>query len=60
MAIAFYSLGTFDVTGLVERKVSPSDRENWKVWIWDQYAGKFGAILAAAAAAAAALTIVRV
>jgi len=37
MAIAFYCLGTLDVTGLAEQKISPTDRESWKEWIWDQH-----------------------
>ena len=40
MAIAFYCLGTLDVTGVAERQISPTDRESWKEWIWDQYVGK--------------------
>ena len=39
MAIAFYSLGTLDVTGMTERQISPTDRKSWKEWIWDQYVG---------------------
>jgi hypothetical protein len=41
MAIGFYCLGTLDVTGFAERKITRSDREGWKAWIWDQYVGKF-------------------
>jgi len=37
MAIAFYCLGTLDVTGLAEQKISHVDRDSWKEWIWDQY-----------------------
>lgn len=37
MAIAFYSLGTLDVTNMAERQISPTDRKSWKEWIWDQY-----------------------
>ena len=40
MAIAFYCLGTLDVTGLTEQKISPTDRQSWKEWIWDQYVGE--------------------
>jgi hypothetical protein len=40
MAIAFYCLGTLDVTSMVERQISPTDRKSWKEWIWDQYVGK--------------------
>jgi hypothetical protein len=40
MAIAFYCLGTLDVTGIAERQISPTSRKSWKEWIWDQYAGK--------------------
>ncbi len=40
MAIAFYCLGTLDVTGMAERQISPTDRKSWKEWIWDQYVGK--------------------
>jgi hypothetical protein len=40
MAIAFYSLGTLDVTSMAERQISPTDRKSWKEWIWDQYVGK--------------------
>ena len=40
MAIAFYCLGTLDVTGVAERQISPTDRESWKEWIWDQYVGE--------------------
>jgi hypothetical protein len=40
MAIAFYCLGTLDVTSLAQRQISPTDRESWKEWIWDQYVGK--------------------
>lgn len=40
MAIAFYSLGTLDVTSMTERQISPTDRKSWKEWIWDQYVGK--------------------
>lgn len=40
MAIAFYCLGTLDVTSMVERQISPTDRQSWKEWIWDQYVGK--------------------
>jgi len=40
MAVAFYCLGTLDVTGMVERQISPTDRKSWKEWIWDQYAGE--------------------
>jgi geranylgeranyl transferase type-1 subunit beta len=36
MAIAFYCLGTLDVTGMAERQISPTDRKSWKEWIWDQ------------------------
>lgn len=39
MAIAFYCLGTLDLTGHAERKMSTTDRENWKEWIWAQYIG---------------------
>ncbi|KAH9983703.1 terpenoid cyclases/protein prenyltransferase alpha-alpha toroid [Russula compacta] len=39
MAIAFYCLGTLDVTGLAEHKMSPTDRESWREWIWSQYIG---------------------
>ncbi|KAI9509992.1 terpenoid cyclases/protein prenyltransferase alpha-alpha toroid [Russula earlei] len=37
MAIAFYCLGTLDLTGSAEHRISPTDRESWKEWIWDQY-----------------------
>jgi len=37
MAIAFYCLGTLDLTGLTEQKISPTDRQSWKEWIWNQY-----------------------
>jgi hypothetical protein len=40
MAIAFYCLGTLDVTGFAERKISSTDRTSWKEWIWDQYVGE--------------------
>ena len=40
MAISFYCLGTLDVTGLTEQKISPTDRQSWKEWIWDQYVGE--------------------
>ena len=40
MAIAFYCLGTLDVTSMAERQISPTDRKSWKEWIWDQYVGK--------------------
>ncbi|KAH8982280.1 terpenoid cyclases/Protein prenyltransferase [Lactarius akahatsu] len=40
MAIAFYCLGTLDLTGSAERKISTTDRENWTEWIWAQYVGK--------------------
>jgi geranylgeranyl transferase type-1 subunit beta len=40
MAIAFYCLSTLDLTGHLERKMSTTDRENWKEWIWAQYIGK--------------------
>ena len=40
MAIAFYCLGTLDVTGVAERQISPTDRKSWKEWIWDQYVGR--------------------
>jgi hypothetical protein len=40
MAIAFYCLGTLDVTGSAEQKISPTDRESWKEWIWDQHVGE--------------------
>jgi hypothetical protein len=40
MAIAFYSLGTLDVTSMAERQISPTDRKSWKEWIWDQYVGE--------------------
>jgi len=40
MAIAFYCLGTLDLTGLTEQKISPTDRQSWKEWIWDQYVGE--------------------
>jgi hypothetical protein len=40
MAIAFYCLGTLDVTSMAERQISPTDRQSWKEWIWDQYVGK--------------------
>ncbi len=39
MAIGFYCLGTLDLTGYAERKITPTDRENWKKWIWAQYIG---------------------
>lgn len=39
MAIAFYCLSTMDITGYTEKKISPTDRENWREWIWAQYAG---------------------
>ncbi|KAI9442975.1 terpenoid cyclases/Protein prenyltransferase [Lactarius indigo] len=39
MAIAFYCLGTLDLTGSAERKISTTDRENWTEWIWAQYVG---------------------
>ncbi|KAI0298124.1 terpenoid cyclases/Protein prenyltransferase [Multifurca ochricompacta] len=42
MAIAFYCLGTLDVTNYAERKISSTDRESWKEWIWDQYVGERG------------------
>jgi hypothetical protein len=29
-----------DITGYTEKKISPTDRENWREWIWAQYAGK--------------------
>jgi hypothetical protein len=40
MAVVFYCLGTLDVTGLAEQKISPTDRSSWKEWIWDQYVGE--------------------
>ena len=40
MAVAFYCLGTIDVTGMAERQISPTDRKSWKEWIWDQYVGE--------------------
>jgi geranylgeranyl transferase type-1 subunit beta len=40
MAIAFYCLGTLDVTSMTERQISPTDRQSWKEWIWDQYVGE--------------------
>ncbi|KAI0060411.1 terpenoid cyclases/Protein prenyltransferase [Artomyces pyxidatus] len=39
MAISFYCLGTLDITGLVDQKITDTDRESWKEWIWDQQAG---------------------
>jgi len=25
---------------LTEQKISPTDRQSWKEWIWDQYVGE--------------------
>ncbi|KAH9970682.1 hypothetical protein BGW80DRAFT_1327147 [Lactifluus volemus] len=33
MTIGFYCLGTLDVPGFAERKITKSDREGWKAWI---------------------------
>jgi hypothetical protein len=44
MAVVFYCLGTLDVTGLAEQKISPTDRTSWKEWIWDQYVGEKSAL----------------
>ena len=45
MAIAFYCLGTLDLTGHLERKMSTTDRENWTEWIWAQYVGTLRSFL---------------
>ncbi|KAI0258818.1 terpenoid cyclases/protein prenyltransferase alpha-alpha toroid [Gloeopeniophorella convolvens] len=38
MAVAFYCLGTLDLTGLAPRRISETDRASWRAWIWEQYA----------------------
>jgi len=39
MALAFYCLGTMDLYGMLDRKLSDTDRASWKDWIWAQQAG---------------------
>ena len=38
MAVGFYCLGILDLYGLVDDKVSPTDSEGWRAWIWAQQA----------------------
>ncbi|CUA67607.1 geranylgeranyl transferase type-1 subunit beta [Rhizoctonia solani] len=37
MAVAFYSLASMDLYGVVASKSSEKDREEWVQWIWAQY-----------------------
>ncbi|KAI0049451.1 terpenoid cyclases/Protein prenyltransferase [Auriscalpium vulgare] len=39
MAIAYYCLGTLDLTGLIDQKITVTDRDSWREWIWEQQAG---------------------
>ncbi|KAI0315596.1 terpenoid cyclases/protein prenyltransferase alpha-alpha toroid [Amylostereum chailletii] len=39
MAVGFYCLGTMDVLGVLDKKISATDRESWREWIWGQQAG---------------------
>ncbi|ETW82127.1 hypothetical protein HETIRDRAFT_239432, partial [Heterobasidion irregulare TC 32-1] len=38
MAVGFYCLGILDLYGLVDDKVSTTDSEGWRAWIWAQQA----------------------
>ncbi|CAE6517485.1 unnamed protein product [Rhizoctonia solani] len=37
MAVAFYSLASMDLYGVVNSKSNEKDREEWVQWIWAQY-----------------------
>ncbi|KAI0035231.1 terpenoid cyclases/protein prenyltransferase alpha-alpha toroid [Vararia minispora EC-137] len=39
MVLAFYCLGVMDVYSALDMKLSASDREAWRGWIWAQQAG---------------------
>ncbi|KAE9396109.1 terpenoid cyclases/Protein prenyltransferase [Gymnopus androsaceus JB14] len=44
MALAFYCIGSLDLLKMVQDKISSSDRESWREWIWEQQtSGKYGA-----------------
>lgn len=36
IAVGFYTLGAFDILGLLDAKVKPTDRAAWRAWIWEQ------------------------
>ncbi|KAJ4482494.1 terpenoid cyclases/protein prenyltransferase alpha-alpha toroid [Lentinula aciculospora] len=43
MAVAFYCLGSLDLLKMVQEKISQTDRESWREWIWEQQTrGKYG------------------
>ncbi|KAJ7066578.1 terpenoid cyclases/protein prenyltransferase alpha-alpha toroid, partial [Mycena amicta] len=35
-AVGFYCIGTLDLLGALDSKTTPTDRENWREWIWEQ------------------------
>lgn len=36
LAIAFYCIGSLDLLGMVQDKISEADRKIWREWIWEQ------------------------
>lgn len=44
LAIAFYCIGSLDLLGELEGRISQAERESWREWVWEQQAGRqFGA-----------------
>lgn len=41
LAVAFYCIGSLDLLGLLEVKTTPTDRESWREWIWEQHTSPF-------------------
>ncbi|CCL99458.1 uncharacterized protein FIBRA_01476 [Fibroporia radiculosa] len=43
IALGFYCLGTLDLLGVLETKTTPSEREAWRNWLWEQQThGRYG------------------
>lgn len=39
LAIAFYCIGSLDLLGELEGRISQAERESWREWVWEQQAG---------------------
>ncbi|RDB14684.1 Geranylgeranyl transferase type-1 subunit beta [Hypsizygus marmoreus] len=36
LALAFYCIGSLDLLGVLQEKTTPTDRESWREWVWEQ------------------------
>ncbi|KZT12168.1 terpenoid cyclases/Protein prenyltransferase [Laetiporus sulphureus 93-53] len=43
IAIVFYCLGSMDLLNILESKSTPSERDRWRKWLWEQQSrGRYG------------------